>query len=86
MKALYEVDSRIAKHLCSVLATQEKRWLIEQKALLSSKLKKQLKDFNRKDLQAFKRVILKAYDRKKGRNYFYESLLSLLEQHLKSRG
>ena len=83
MKELYHVDPLLWANLVFKLTISEQQMLVHQISYLARAFKERIKELDKEELAYISCIILDAYSKQSEANYFFESLLLVIERQLK---
>lgn len=83
MRHLYLVDPRLSQNLAFELIHREEQMLMHQMSYLAWAFRERIKDLDKEELSYISYLVLDAYSKQVKENYFYEILLSVIEEQLK---
>jgi urease gamma subunit len=82
MRELYHVNPLLSANLAFELTNREQQMLVHQMSYLARAFKERIKELDKEELAYISCIILDAYSKQRGANYFFESLLSVIERQL----
>ena len=84
MRNTYRIDPLLSANLACELSLREEALIGEQIIYLARSFKERIQHLTKDELAYITCLILDAYSKQEGNNYFFESLLNVIEQQLKA--